>query len=150
MLTDASRAANFTNEGGVDGRVRYLRNVMGLWLLSETLRSGTWQRDGRPRAARLLAAAAALDTPRRNSTRTTRVSCRPGDMPVRIGALLCRPAVTRPRRTPAEFARSIVESLAEAFATTLGRRRAAPGVTINTVHIVGGGSQNRAALPVDR
>ena len=35
VLTPASRAANFTNEGGVDGRVRYLHNVMGLWLLSE-------------------------------------------------------------------------------------------------------------------
>ena len=39
MLTDESRAANFTNEGGVDGTIRYLRNVMGLWLLQECLRS---------------------------------------------------------------------------------------------------------------
>ena len=42
VLTEASRAANFTNEAGVDGRVRYLRNVMGLWLLQESLR--TWER----------------------------------------------------------------------------------------------------------
>src|SRR5690606_37253616 len=40
VLTDASREANFTNEGGIDGKVRYLRNVMGLWLLQESLR--TW------------------------------------------------------------------------------------------------------------
>ena len=38
MITEASRAANFTNEGGVDGRVRFLRNVGGLWLLQESLR----------------------------------------------------------------------------------------------------------------
>ncbi len=38
MLTEESRAANFTNEGGVDGTIRYLRNVMGLWLLQECLR----------------------------------------------------------------------------------------------------------------
>ncbi len=44
VLSEASRAANFTNEGGVDGRIRYLRNVMGLWLLSESIRA--WQRDG--------------------------------------------------------------------------------------------------------
>ena len=39
VLTDEARAANFTNEGGVDGRTRFLTNVMGTWLLSETLRS---------------------------------------------------------------------------------------------------------------
>jgi rhamnulokinase len=44
VLSEASRQANFTNEGGVDGRVRYLRNVMGLWLLSESIR--TWERAG--------------------------------------------------------------------------------------------------------
>ena len=49
ILSDASRAANFTNEGGVDGRVRFLRNVMGLWLLQETLRA--WDRSGRPGGA---------------------------------------------------------------------------------------------------
>ena len=38
VLTEASRAANFTNEAGVDGTVRYLRNVSGLWLLQECLR----------------------------------------------------------------------------------------------------------------
>ena len=40
MLTDAARTANFTNEGGVDGRIRFLQNVMGLWLLQESVR--TW------------------------------------------------------------------------------------------------------------
>ena len=44
VLTEASRQANFTNEGGVDGRVRYLKNVMGMWLLSESMR--TWERRG--------------------------------------------------------------------------------------------------------
>ncbi len=44
MLTEESRAANFTNERGVDGTIRYLRNVMGLWLLSESIR--TWQLQG--------------------------------------------------------------------------------------------------------
>ena len=57
MLTEASRAANFTNEGGVDGRVRFLHNVMGLWLLSESVRE--WERAGDADSlAELLAAAA--------------------------------------------------------------------------------------------
>ena len=59
ILTEASRAANFTNELGVDGRIRYLRNVMGLWLLQESLR--TWEHAGEPSdLAGLLAAAAEL------------------------------------------------------------------------------------------
>ena len=44
-LDDAGRRAGFTNEGGVDGTVRYLHNVMGLWLLQESLR--TWAGEGR-------------------------------------------------------------------------------------------------------
>ena len=39
VLTEAGRAANFTNETGIDGTIRYLRNVTGLWLLQESLRS---------------------------------------------------------------------------------------------------------------
>ena len=46
VLTEASRAANFTNETGVDGTIRYLRNVMGLWLLQESVRA--WAGAGRP------------------------------------------------------------------------------------------------------
>jgi FGGY family of carbohydrate kinases, N-terminal domain/FGGY family of carbohydrate kinases, C-terminal domain len=61
VLTAAGRAANFTNEGGVDGRVRYLRNVMGLWLLQESLRS--WERAGRPADLPALLAAAADQPP---------------------------------------------------------------------------------------
>ncbi len=44
VITEASRAANFTNERGIDGTFRFLRNIMGLWLLSETLR--TWAAPG--------------------------------------------------------------------------------------------------------
>src|SRR3954453_4878295 len=59
VLTDASRAANFTNEGGVDRRVRFLTNVMGLWLLSETQRA--WEREGTAEPLdRLLGSAAAV------------------------------------------------------------------------------------------
>ena len=49
VLTPQSRAANFTNEAGIDGTVRYLRNVMGLWLLQECLRA--WPSCWRPRPA---------------------------------------------------------------------------------------------------
>ena len=59
VLTEASRRANFTNERGVDGTIRYLRNVMGLWLLQECLRA--WDEPGLGvDLGAVLAAAAAL------------------------------------------------------------------------------------------
>lgn len=63
VVTDAARVAGFTNELGVDGTVRFLRNVTGLWLLSESLR--TWEtEDGTPPVmADLLTAAAHFPTP---------------------------------------------------------------------------------------
>jgi L-rhamnose mutarotase len=81
VLTEDSRKANFTNERGVDGTIRYLRNVMGLWLLSESMR--TWDLRGRGvDLGDVLAACgrAARGRPRA-STRTTRCSCRPATCP---------------------------------------------------------------------
>jgi len=61
VLTEESRSANFTNERGVDGTIRYLRNVMGLWLLSESIR--TWQLQGsQADLGQLLRAAGELPT----------------------------------------------------------------------------------------
>jgi rhamnulokinase len=142
VLSESSRQANFTNEGGVDGRVRYLRNVMGLWLLSESIR--TWERtDAATNLTSLLAAAAQVpprsvavfdvDDPR---------FLPPGDMPARIAAH-CAEHDLQPPRTPAETVRSIIESLATAYASTLHAAADLSGKTIRTVHIIGGGSQNQ-------
>ena len=61
VLTDEARNANFTNEGGVDGRTRFLTNVMGTWLISETLRE--WERSGiNVSLPDILAAAAGVTT----------------------------------------------------------------------------------------
>lgn len=83
ILTEASRIANFTNEAGVDGRVRYLRNVMGLWLLQETLRS--WERAGEPQELdRLLREAAAAPSGGPVINPDDPVFLPPGDMAERI------------------------------------------------------------------
>jgi rhamnulokinase len=140
VLTEASRAANFTNEGGVDGRVRYLRNVMGLWLLSESIRS--WERDGDPvDLPALLDEAAALPGPGTLFDVDHAAFLTPGDMPTRIEAHL-RERGHRPPRSRAELVRSIVESLAAAYARTLRTITELTGRAIRTVHVVGGGSQN--------
>ena len=140
VLTEESREANFTNEGGVDGKIRYLRNVMGMWLLSESIR--TWEREGLTlELTTLLAQAAAITTPVAIFDANHPSLLPPGDMPKRITEL-CVAAGTAAPNSPPEFARSIVESLAEAYATAIDDAERLSGSKINMVHIVGGGSQN--------
>jgi rhamnulokinase len=140
VLTEDSREANFTNEGGVDGKIRYLRNVMGMWLLSESIR--TWQREGQSvELTTLLDQAAAISRPVPIFDANHPSLLPPGDMPNRI-ATLCTEAGANAPDSPAVFARSILESLAEAYATAIADAEKLSGQKINTVHIVGGGSQN--------
>ena len=89
ILTDGSRAANFTNERGVDGTIRYLRNVMGLWLLSESLR--TWKLHGQDvDLAEVLVQAARLPVGGPQFDPDNPVFLAPGDMPGRIASVLGR------------------------------------------------------------
>ena len=140
VLSDDSREANFTNEGGVDGKIRYLRNVMGMWLLSESIRS--WQREGQPvELGSLLDEAAAITTPVSVFDANHPSLLPPGDMPNRIAALCVEGGAAAPS-SPAMFARSILESLAEAYADAIDDAERLSGQKISAVHIVGGGSQN--------
>jgi rhamnulokinase len=136
VLTEASRSANFTNEGGVDSRVRYLHNVMGLWLLSECVRE--W---GSPDLGELLAAAAALDTPVTIFDADDPGFLAPGTMPARI-ARWCVSRGLRPPESRVEFVRSIIESLSVAFVTAVRTASDLSGKPVSVIHIVGGGSQN--------
>jgi rhamnulokinase len=136
VLTEEARAANFTNEGGVDGRTRFLTNVMGTWLLSETLR--TWGVDS---LGALLAEAEAhggtapifdVQDPRFVS---------PGDMPSRIRAWCLEHGVEPPAGRAATVL-SIVRSLVEGFADAVDRASVLSGRDVRRVHVVGGGAQN--------
>jgi rhamnulokinase len=136
VLTEEARAANFTHEGGVDGTIRFLTNVMGTWLLSETLR--TW---GREDLGALLAAAADVTgaVPVFDVQDPRFVA--PGDMPGRIVAWCAEHDVAAPTDAPS-LVRSIVESLAAAYADALATAATLAGRTVRQVHVVGGGSQN--------
>ena len=140
VVTEASRAANFTNEGGVDGRVRFLTNVMGTWLLSETLR--TWGTDG---LSTLLAQAAAYDGPEVvfdvQDPRFIAPNDERGDMPARIGEW-CREHDVVPPEGRVALVRSIVASLAAGFADAVERAVELSGRDVRRVHVVGGGAQN--------
>ncbi|MFS0865824.1 rhamnulokinase family protein [Microbacterium sp. 179-B 1A2 NHS] len=155
ILTDAARAAKFTNEGGVDGRIRLLRNVMGLWILSEAVRG--WQREGHPiDLPTLLDSAEEVSSPVAVFDVDDPRFLPPGDMPARITAWCEEHGVAAPR-TRAEFARSIIESLAQAFADAAHEAGRVGGVDVKVIHIVGGGALNellcqrtadRAGVPV--
>ncbi len=140
VTSDAARAANFTNEGGVDGRVRFLHNVMGLWLLSESVRQ--WERDGEAvDLAELLAAAASVTAPVAVFDANDARFLAPGDMPARI-AEWCREHDAPVPASQAEFARAIIESLAQAFADAVADAARLSGTAVETIHIVGGGALN--------
>jgi rhamnulokinase len=135
VLMGQSRRANFTNELGVDGTVRYQRDVMGLWLLEECLRA--WP--GADRSA-LLAEAATLtrcsvidpDDP---------VFLPPGEMPARI-AEACRATDQPVPASRAETVQSIMDSLSAAHHRAVAVAAALSGHDVDVVHIVGGGARN--------
>ena len=140
VLTDASRRANFTNELGVDGTVRYLRNVMGLWLVQESLR--TWEEGGTPLPLeRLLHEAAAVPPRTFLIDPDDPALLHPGDMPARI-ADACRRTGQPPPRTPAETVRCILDSLALAYRSTVRAAQQLAGRSVDVVHLVGGGARN--------
>ena len=141
VLTEESRQANFTNEGGVDGRIRYLRNVMGLWLLQEALR--VWERAGLPAdLPTLLAAAADLPAGGPVIDPDDPAFLPPGDMPARIQAA-CRQAGQPVPTGQAELVRCILDSLAAAYARTVGDAARLSGREVEVVHLVGGGARNQ-------
>jgi rhamnulokinase len=132
--------ANFTNEGGVFGSVRFLRNVMGLWLVQECRR--TWEREGQLYTYEELFALA--DKAPAFSTLINPDDpdfLAPGDMPVRIE----RYAREHGQRVPASvafFVRTILESLTLRYRQILELATQITGVSVQAIHVVGGGAQN--------
>ncbi|HQY34708.1 MAG TPA: rhamnulokinase family protein [Actinotalea sp.] len=140
VLTEASRAANFTNELGVDGTVRYLRNVAGLWLLSESMRA--WAAQGRPHhLAELLEAAEHAPSLACVVDVDDPAFTPPGDMPSRIAAAARRTG-QRPPPDEATTVRAILDSLALGYRRAIRQASALSGRTVDVVHVVGGGSRN--------
>ncbi|MFD4668567.1 rhamnulokinase family protein [Lentzea sp. NPDC058450] len=135
VLTAESRAANFTNELGVDGTVRYLRNVMGLWLLQECLRE--W---GDPDLGELLAAAAGESPLAAVVDAGDPEFIPPGGMTQRIVAAAARhgdPPASRPA-----VVRCVLDSLALAHRRSVREAAVLSGTEVEVVHVVGGGARN--------
>ncbi|WP_327699328.1 rhamnulokinase [Streptomyces sp. NBC_00459] len=136
VLSEESRAANFTNELGLDGTVRYLRNIMGLWLLQECVRA--W---GNPDLGDLLRAAGEAPGLRSVVDAGDAAFLAPGRMPERI-AEACRASGQPVPGTPGEITRCILDSLALAHRRAVADAQRLAGHSVDAVHIVGGGTRN--------
>lgn len=139
LINDASLAANFTNEAGVGGRIRFLKNIPGLWLLQECRRA--WAQEGREYSydelTEMARAAEPLET-----VLAPEAFQSPGRHPERIREY-CR---TTGQPVPADegaLCRTILYSLAVRYKEVVETLEGLTGRRIEVVHIVGGGSRNR-------
>lgn len=135
VLSEEARAANFTNEGGVDATIRFLRNVMGLWVLSETMRG--W--DTEDLTGLLREATGAPHGPVVDIDDPAFLS--PGDMPDRI-AVACRATGQQPPEGRGATVRCILDSLALAYRRNVRLAASLSGRPVEVVHVVGGGARN--------
>lgn len=140
ILTDAAREANFTNELGLDRRVRFLHNVMGLWLLNESV--SQWRAEGHEVTVESLVSQA-LDYAGPLSVFDVNdpVFMAPGTMATRIASWLEEHEQPVPDGL-VPFVASIIESLAVAFSDAIATAGILSGTSIREINMVGGGSQN--------
>lgn len=140
-ITKEGCEANLTNEGGAGGGIRYLRNVVGLWLLQESRR--TWETQGRKYDyGTLTRLAAKAPAPKALVDVNDPVLLKPGDMPARINAQLKKrgkPTVS----DPGAMTRLILESLAAEYGVLVSDLKRSTGKRMTKMHIIGGGSQNQ-------
>jgi rhamnulokinase len=141
LISDKTLEYNFTNEGGVGGTIRFLKNIMGLWLVQECRRC--WERAGRghtydelTRLAEAAAPFASLVDPDHSSFWL------PADMPAALGEYCKRTGQAVPTE-PGAVVRCALESLALRYRWVLERLEELLGKRIDVIHIVGGGGQNR-------
>src|SRR5215211_5316974 len=139
-ITPEGMHANFTNEGGFGGTTRFLKNVMGLWILQECRRS--WAREGRDYSYEeltRLAQAAPAAGPLLDPDHPTFLP--PGDMPGRIRRF-CWETGQSPPEEPGTVARCVLESLALKYRWVLERAEEITGRRAEVIHVVGGGVRN--------
>jgi rhamnulokinase len=140
LISEKVRQYNFTNEGGVGGTIRFLKNIMGLWLVQECRR--TWERAGNAYSyddlTRLAEAAlpfVSLVNPDHDSF------IFPSSMPEAL-AEFCRKTGQAAPMEPGAVVRCALESLALRYRWVLERLEELLGRRLDVVHIVGGGCQN--------
>ncbi len=139
-VNEASLRNNFTNEGGVNNKIRFLRNNMGMWLLEESRRS--WEKEGIKPGYDEIIKLASEAVPFRSIVDPDDLSfMKPEDMPTAI-ARYCRDSGQPEPDSVGSLARCIFESLALKYRFLIDRINLIRGRNIQMLHIVGGGSRN--------
>jgi rhamnulokinase len=140
VRTADALAANFTNEGGVFGTTRFLKNVMGLWLLQECQRQ--WMSHGHATDYdTLLADVDGVSAFQSLIDPDDARFLAPSDMPAEINAYLVEHGQKR-LQAPAAFARCIMESLVLRYCEAFHQIDQLTGTTLKRIHVLGGGSRN--------
>jgi sugar (pentulose or hexulose) kinase len=143
LISEAGYKFNLTNEGGVGNTIRFLRNVIGLWLLQEALRE--WKEQGRQVSPAELAAEC-MDTAMEGpwfDVSEDKTFLAPGNMVARINAQLRAQGFAEQSR-PAALSGIIFRSLARRYAEVINAIRTCTGKHIHRLCIVGGGVRNEA------
>lgn len=141
LISEKARLANYTNEGGVGGKIRFLKNIMGLWLVQEC--RNEWKRRGVA-----LSFDAMMEQAKAAQPFIARIDpndpafIAPGDMPARI-ADFCRNTGQQVPQEPGEIIRVTLESLAARYRQTLDELEDILGQRINLLHLVGGGGKDQ-------
>ena len=140
LINEKVRDLNFTNEAGYGGTTRFLKNIVGLWILQESKR--TWASEGQPLDYSEIEGLAEDSEPFRSLINPNAARfLKPGNMPTKV-ADYCRETGQPVPETPGQVARCIYESLAICYRTTLDQIEGLIGRKISRLHIVGGGSQS--------
>ncbi|MET8153630.1 rhamnulokinase family protein [Actinoplanes sp. NPDC049668] len=136
ILTDEARLAGFSNEAGIDGTIRFLRNGTGLWLLQRC--RAAWRS---PSYAELVAAARAAPGFRSLVDPDDPALVTPQDMPAQLAAA-CRDSGQPIPADRAAVVRCVLDSLACKHRWSLERAERLAGRRVDVLHIVGGGAAN--------
>ena len=141
ILTDHALALNFTNEGGVENTFRFLKNIMGLWLVQECRR--TWAQAGDEMSYAQIAELAVSAKPfTALIDPDDDVFLPSGDMPARI-VNYCKHTGQTPPSNAGEILRCALESLALKYRWVFEKLEVIHGEAIDVIHIVGGGAQSQ-------
>ncbi len=141
LINDQSRDLNFTNEGGAMNTIRFLKNIMGLWLIQESRRQ--WRREGNEYSFAQMEAWAKEATPLRSFINPGDASfATPGNMPERVREY-CRRTGQYVPETVGEVVRCIYESLALKYRMTAESIETLMGRQAKVIHVVGGGTKDK-------
>lgn len=144
IINEKSYTYNFTNEGAAEGGIRFLKNIIGLWIVQECKRC--WDQQNREYSYAELADLAREFGPAEfsidaNDPRFLKPGLIDDSMPDRIRSF-CRERGQRQPESPAEIVRGVLQSLAGLYAESIEELEDVTGQSVAQLHIIGGGSQN--------